>query len=118
MIDVYAVHDFINEADEPQLDALLEVIRRRREQLRTRRAAGLTPGAAVTLAGLSPKALNGLSGEVTRVDRGRAAVLLTRSSTDLLRWSRTRFARAIPRDLERFELEGVPAVCCVPDEER
>lgn len=97
-------------ADEGDLERIIQAVKDRRRTLRDAVAASVTEGATVTLDGLSPKALNGLVGDVVTIRGKRADVLLTEKSTDGLRWTRTRFY--VDPDVKRHLLAGVPTSCC------
>ncbi len=101
----------VNEADADDLDRIIEAIKSRRRTLRDLRAAVVQKGAAVTLDGLSPKALNGLTGSVETITGQRADVRLDETSTRELAWSRTKFAGPA-QSAETYVLHGVPLGCC------
>lgn len=69
-----------------------------------------------TLSGLSPKYLNGLTGEVVLDPNGRSgarafACKLDEASTNRLRWAGSRFY--IGPDVKEYVLPGVPMQCFV-----
>ncbi|MEU4969965.1 hypothetical protein [Streptomyces smyrnaeus] len=98
---------------EADLDRLVAAINQRRRALGELRAAAVTVGVRVTVARIKPKYYNGLSGEVTKVSPGarrtNVTLLLDEESTDLLRFQRP---EAIPDDVKRYEVTGIPATCC------
>ena len=103
--------DFIaGHADERQIDVIHAALRDRRKALAARRALAVTVGQTVTLDGLSPKYLNGLTGTVRTIKGNRADVLLDEASTLSLRWAGRRFV--VPEDTKNYLLTGVPTTCC------
>lgn len=116
MTTISDVFTFISAADEDELDRLIEGIKLRRKFIGQDRAAQLKVGDTVRLAGLSPKALNGLRGTVDSITRSHAAVMLDRDSTLKLLMSRTRFAAAVAAGAETYLLRGIPVTCCVTEE--
>lgn len=102
----------VNTATEEDLDTLFEAVRTRRKVLRDLRAMSVRDGAEVTLQGISPKYLNGLTGTVQPGRRGqRVDVLLDEESTDRLRYASRKIF--IPAETKRHVLTGVPASTCV-----
>jgi hypothetical protein len=100
-------------ADEDDLDRVIQAVRDRRKTLATAAAADVQTGASVELHNLSPKALNGLTGDVDRINGKRADVLLDEDSTQRLRFSNTRYSGAVDFALRdgsatRYTLTGVP----------
>ena len=104
----------IMEADEHDLDRIIQSVKDRRKVLRDARAAAVQIGADVTLDNLSPKYLNGLEGTVVVISGKRADVRLTEKSTGLLRFSGTRFH--VPEGTTEYVLRGVPLSTCLPRE--
>ncbi len=98
-------------ADENDLDRIIEAVKGRRRALHEAAAAAVQVGSTVTLHNLSPKALNGLHGEVATINGKRADVLLDEESTAMLRFSRTRYALSVGSD-PTFVLHGVPLTAC------
>jgi hypothetical protein len=96
------------------LDAVFEAYKSRSKALRSVRAAAITLGNKVTIANITPKSLNGLTGVVTALGSGTyATVTLDPESTDKLRWGRTsRFV--IGPDETEYPLKGIPKSCLIP----
>lgn len=111
-------------ANESDLDLLVEAISARRRVLRDQQtrqiAALLDEGTVVTLDGLTPKALNGLTGAVENIKVQRADVRLDEKSTARLSWANTKHAAhaqlAIGRG-EGYLIIGVPISCLTPKED-
>lgn len=112
MIPATLLAFIINEATDGDLERILEAVKSRRHTLRDLRAVAVQKDATVTLDGLSPKALNGLTGTVETIHGNRADVRLDEKSTRELAWSRTKFAGAA-QSAETYLLHGVPLGCCV-----
>lgn len=109
------ISDIVLNANEDDLDRILQSVRDRRKVLSAARAAEVQIGMACTLTGLSPKYLNGLTGTVVRDPSGRsgtrafACKLDEASTTRLRRQPSTRFF--VPGDVTEFVLPGVPMQC-------
>ncbi|OEJ20910.1 hypothetical protein [Streptomyces subrutilus] len=108
----------VNDADAEDIDRIIEAVNTRRSTLRQRAeaiaAASVKTGARVELHNLTPKYLNGLTGTVTKVDRGRkvrATVKLDEASTKQLRWSGAR-RFFVSENVAEYELGGVPVASC------
>jgi len=100
----------LSSASRDDLSRIHDAARERRKTLDRIDAAAVEIGAFVRLDGLSPKALNGLDGEVVSISGSRCDVRLDKASTDSLRWSRAkRFS--IPVDTEEYIVRGVPLSC-------
>lgn len=97
-------------ATQDDLDAFSNALTARQKTLDATHAATLTVGTPVTLAGLSPKYLEGSTGKVQRISGTRADVLLDKNSTARLAARRTRFY--VPVGTEEFLLLGVPLTAC------
>jgi hypothetical protein len=101
------------EATAEDLDRIFGAINLRRKALASVRAANVTKGAGVKLTNLTPKALNGLTGEVTEIAGERCTVLLDTKSTATLAYGRTKFAYPASSAPDgRYTLNGVPLSCC------
>lgn len=110
-ITIEDVFEYVHgHADEEELDSLVEAFKARRKALSQKRALNVKVGTEVTLSGLSPKYLNGMSGTVETVNGTRADVRLNEASTRRLRYSGKRFY--VPEDEEQYLLPGVPKGCC------
>ncbi|MEU7480492.1 hypothetical protein AB0A63_31255 [Lentzea sp. NPDC042327] len=105
----------LEEADADNLDNLVEAIRSRRQILADIASASLTEGATVTTHNLRPKYLDGLTGAVTTIVRGRgrgrahATVRLDKASTAELRVRSSKFHHLAGRD--SYDLQGIPLSC-------
>lgn len=100
------------QASTEDIDRIWDSIKARRKILSRVRAAAVERGAEVTLAGLSPKYLNGLSGKVTKIEGERCQVELDTESTNTLRWTRqTRFF--VEANAEHYTVRGIPLGCAV-----
>lgn len=103
------------EADAADLDRVLDAVKTRRKIIGAMRAATVGTGDTVTLAGLSPKVLNGLTGVTLRINGARTDVELDSVGTQRLSFSNTRFAdsaRMCLRDGKGYTVRGVPLSCC------
>ena len=105
------------EATASDLDRVIDAVNTRRKFFRSARAATVYVGAEVELTNLSPKALNGLTGEVKSITKDRCDVLLTEGATVVLASSRTKFAMAAGvamRDTAKpqYLIHGVPLSSC------
>ena len=96
-------------ADETDLANILNAVKARRKALGQINASAVKVGATVTLEGMSPKYLNGLTGVVKSVSGGRCSVLLDEGSTTQLRWSGTRFH--VREGVTEYLMGGVPTQC-------
>ena len=92
-------------ADRDDIDVLFDAVKRRAKTLREDTAAAVCVGATVETANLSPKALSGLRGTVTRIDGKRATITLDERSTAVLK--RTRYGYQAP------DLTGIPLTALV-----
>ncbi|WP_198939832.1 hypothetical protein [Streptomyces sp. MJM1172] len=108
----------VNEADSEDIDRIIDAVKTRRSTLRQHSAAiaaaSVKTGARVELQNLSPKYLNGLTGTVAEVKRGRvtrATVKLDEESTKQLRWSGSRRFFVSEKATE-YDLHGVPVTSC------
>ena len=108
------VATFIHQASEESIGTIQQLIANRRKNIQNERAAQVTIGKTVTLTGLTPKYLNGLTGEVADLSGTRANILLDEDSTLTLRLTdRTgKFSRNFGSE-KRGTLKGVPLVCLV-----
>jgi hypothetical protein len=98
-------------ATDDELERVLHAYKTRRKMLQQVRAASVTVGASVTLDGLSPKALNGLTGTVASIDGNRASVELDADSTTRLAFTNTRFAQ---RAMSKHNVGGTYTVPGIP----
>lgn len=99
-----------NEADEEDLNRIFSALKLRRQVLGQIKASAVSEGMKVTLEGLSPKYLNGLSGVIVERNGARVTVLLDEKSTQMLRFSgQKRFF--IPADCTSYRMAGIPAQC-------
>src|SRR5690625_1295834 len=94
-----------NEATTTDVQPIADAIRQRQKPLMDQRAATVTEGTTGTLANITPKYLNGLSGTVTDVIGSRATFLLDEASTNILRATRQRRFPVSPNE-ERRTLNG------------
>lgn len=109
---VAEVIDYVHShADEQDLEVLGRAIKDRRKLLGEQRAATVRRGVEVSLDGLSPKYLNGLTGTVETVRGSRADIRLDEQSTVRLRLSGRKFH--VPSDETQYLLTGVPKQCCL-----
>ena len=105
----------VSRADNHELDRIIDAVKERRRALRAIVAASVRRGATVQLGGLSPKFLNGLTGEVTAIDGKRATVRLDEESTDRLRYQYSpRYP--VADGVTNRVINGVPLECCLPAE--
>lgn len=104
------LRDSATEADIQQVYA---VAKTRSKLLRSARAATVTHGQRVRVTGISPKALVGLTGEVSYLNGTHGTVLLSEDSTRILRSTRTKYA-ARTLTVDRYALTGVPLTCMEP----
>jgi len=103
----------LESADENDLDGIAQAMKSRRNILRVKAAAAVTEKATVTIDGISPKYLNGLSGVVKEIVNGRgqhATVTLDKASTHKLAFSSDKYGFLAGRD--SYDLTGVPLSCC------
>lgn len=104
----------LEQAEETDLDGVVNAVKNRREILRAKAAAAVTVGDPVTLADLSPAYLNGLPGTVkditTRGTKRIATVTLTAQTASQLSFTGTKFAHLAGTD-KPYDLH-VPASCC------
>lgn len=103
-----------NHAGNTELEVIFDAASARREELQQIEAAKLTVGATVTIDGVSPKYLNGLSGTIDSLHGSRAGVMLDAASTARLRSASKRYY--VPTDVDQFLLSGIPKVCCAVTE--
>lgn len=96
-------------ADETDLTNIINAVKGRRKALGQINAAAIRPGVQVTLDGLSPKYLNGLTGTVKSVQGARCTVTLDQRSTTSLRYAGQRFR--IPTEHTEYDLTGIPSQC-------
>lgn len=102
------VLDFIaSRATDADLDRIRDIMKVRHSTLSDLRAASIDNGMTVTTRNLSPKGLNGLTGEVKNRNGKRADLLLTEESTATVQFGRTRYAMPA-MSTERYLLCGVP----------
>lgn len=104
-----AISFITNNADADDLERILDAYKSRKKALAAVRAASVRKGSEVTLTGLSPKYLNGLSGVVHAVRGQRCDVKLDENSTATLRYSGTRFY--VPEGDKNYVLTGCPLTC-------
>lgn len=99
-----------SEADEEDLNQIFSALKLRRQVLGQIKASAVSEGMKVTLEGLSPKYLNGLSGVIVERDGTRVAVQLDEISTQIFKSvSQKRFF--IPADCVSYRMVGIPAQC-------
>lgn len=100
-------------ATEGDLAVIINAINLRRKALRAISAAAVTVGAKVTLDGLSPKYLNGLTGTVKSVQGARCTVTLDVASTDRLSWNSryTVTVQALKNTDGTYDFAGIPSSC-------
>jgi hypothetical protein len=104
-----------SDATSEDIDRVIAAVNARSKVLRAERAAHaaatLVVGSEVTLARLSPKALNGLTGEIVDFSGERVDVHLDTASTEVLAYGRTRFAGSAHASLRSgtgYIVRGVP----------
>lgn len=104
----------LQSAGETDLDGIARAIKSRRSVLREIAAAKVGVTAEVTIADISPKYLNGLSGVVKEIVDGRrgriATIALDKGSTSTLAYSSSKFRFLAGQ--ESYDLSGVPVSCC------
>jgi hypothetical protein len=104
----------LERADENDLDSIAQAMKSRHGILREKAAAAVTEQATVTIRGIKPKYLTGLSGVVKEIVNGRgtrlATITLDKASIDTLAYSSTRYAFLAGCD--SYDLSGVPLSCC------
>lgn len=104
----------LNQADEADLDALIEAARERRKSLRAITASSVKEGATVKLRDIKPKYLIGLTGTVKAIETIRrkrcAVVTLDRDSTQKLAISSPSHGWLFNHD--SYDLTGIPLSCC------
>lgn len=106
-----AVSFISDHADEADLDAIIATIKARQKMHATRRASAVVVDQEVTLQGLQPKYLNGLTGTVKSISGNYADVELSEKSTEQLRfYGRRRFI--IAEGTKRYVLTGTPLSTC------
>lgn len=112
------LHFIASDATTDDIERIREFTKNRVRMLRDARSADISIGQVITLQDISPKSLDGMTGTVTKISSGRgkrrATVLLDPTSTQRLRFLRTRFSTQIPAGATEFPIEGVPLTCCVP----
>lgn len=96
-------------ADETDLTNIINAVKARRRTLGQISAAAVKVGATVTLEGLSPKYLNGLTGTVKNISGARCTVTLDEASTNDLGFRSTRFY-LLPGQ-KNYDLNGIPTQC-------
>ncbi len=109
------ISDIVLNADEHDLDRLVQALKDRRKTLASARASQVQVGMKARTSGLTPKYLNNLTGVVQRGNgrsAGRMAILLDESSTTTLRWQGAKFR--IAPDAKEYLLDGIPTQCFVP----
>ena len=106
------VIDYIlDHADSADIDRVYEAAKMRHKTLQAKAASAVRIGMTIRLNGISPKYLNGMTGEVVSIDRQRASVLLDERSTRTLRVKGGR-RFYIPADVKQYEVSGVPLSTC------
>lgn len=104
-----------NQADAEDCARIVKTATARSKSVRNLRAATIRIGDAVSLDGLSPKALNGMSGEVETIKGVRANVWLDARSTKTLWFANIpRYIGLVQHEDENFLLRGVPLSCLTP----
>jgi len=102
------------QAQSADLDRLHEAIKQRDKVIRHIAAAKVSPGSRVTITGLSPKFLNGLTGTVRSINRTVANVDLDRSSKiTLAAMDRSKKFWFYYSEENPYAMQ-VPLTCCVP----
>jgi len=98
-------------ATESDIERIYAAAKERSRALRNVRAAAVRVGAEVQISGIRPKYYVGMSGTVKTVEQKRTraivSVLLDARSTEELR-----LHTFVPNEVERFEVHGIPAMCC------
>jgi hypothetical protein len=108
------VTDFIlSQAQQRDIDAIIEACKQRRRALRDIQAAAISVGDEVTVDRLSPAYLNGLSGTVIQIDKKWCTLRLDTASTDQLRSEPKNKRFPVPREATAYELAGIPLSACV-----
>lgn len=100
-------------ATEDETATLFTALRAREKQLRAARAGSLKIGDKVTLANISPKAYEGVTGTIQDIVGRRCVLHLDAEWTDRLRTSRTRGV-FIPSGVTEYDLDGIPLTACKP----
>lgn len=108
--------DIAANADESDLERVIAAVKARRTALGQVRAAAVQVNAHVELHGLTPKYLNGLTGTVTSITKGKAVVTLDNPSTRRLaagdQRSRFGLSFATANDMTAVHpVRGVPLQC-------
>jgi hypothetical protein len=94
------------------IDRIYDVCKLRSKAHRVSRAAQVKVGQTIKIVKITPKALQGLIGEVVSHDGKHASVRLDAESTVTLRYSRTRYATVIPASTDQYLMTGIPLACC------
>ncbi len=99
----------VGSATDSDLSVIINAINLRRKALRAITAAAVTVGAKVTLGGLTPKYLEGLTGTVKSISGARCTVTLDEASTNDLKYRSTRFY--VGMEAKTYDLTGIPTSC-------
>lgn len=99
----------VGSATDSDLAVIINAVKLRRKALAAVTAAAVRVGAQVTLGGLSPKYLNGLTGTVKSISGGRCTVTLDEASTTDLKYRSTRFY--VGTEAKTYDLTGIPTQC-------
>lgn len=100
-------------ASDEEIDRIWDAARTRQKVLRAKAAALVSVGTRVSLTDISPKYMAGLTGDVTDITGSRATVRFDGKSTLVLRRKGNR-RFYIPRDVEEYEVSGIPLSTCRP----
>ncbi len=107
------VVEFVLErAEGNDLEEIAQAMETCRQILQERDAAEVTEQMTVTLAGLTPQYLNGLSGVVTKIarDRGRPRVTVTLDKRSANTLAFCKYGHVTGHD--SYDLEDLPLSCC------
>lgn len=108
------ISDIVLNANEDDLDRIIQSVKDRRKVLTAARAAEVQIGMACTLRYFGDRPVNGLTGTVIRDPHGRSgqrayACKLNEASTKRLRNYGGKFY--VPADVTEYVLPGVPMQC-------
>lgn len=112
-MNMAAVLDFIDTIDDSDdVNRMCKALERAVTRIETRREQTVRLDDMVTITGVTPHYLNGLTGEVIYIDGKDAYIALTRESTGALRFAPDNDRYKVGAD-ERYVVPMVPLSCCV-----
>lgn len=114
MADLRECVEFVTlHATSDDLDRIYAACRARQKALASVKAAAVKVGMVVTTEGLTPKYINGLTGEVTSITGARASVRFAHNQANRIAYTKHGPRALLTQEDPLFVMGGIPLTCLV-----